>query len=228
MSRTVTLLGLTLALSALAAGSALARGAGRGGKPRPPVGEIPIDPQEPIEWLTDYDEACQQAADKNQAILILVTNEETERSVKACNFAANSVRRAVRDAKVIPLKLRPPVALDTARLPAEEARQRQEAFKKSRERYEALVKSMGATTAPSLVYAAPDAARLITQSSPTDQDIIAALARLPEMVKAHQEAAAKGKNDPKPDPTPTGGPAKPPAGKEPGAGTKPEGGPDDF
>jgi thioredoxin-related protein len=204
MKQFATLFSAVLLVSVLASGSALARGAG-GGRPHVPRPEgggtvVVSDPQEPVAWMTNYDEACKLASDENRALLILISTEAIDRAGQTCSFAANSLRKAVRESKVVPLKLLPPVMLDTDKLSAEEVKQRQEAFKKAQQRYESLAKGFGVQTVPSIVYAAPDAAKLTIQATPADAEIMGALARLPEMVKAHNEAVAKAGADKKPDP----------------------------
>ena len=242
MNRTAALVAMTLMVTVLAAPSALARGAHRP-RSRPPGGisdaPIVVDPQDPIEWMTDYDAACKLAAEEKRALLILITTPEVDAAGRFCSFAANSLRRAVRESKVVPLKLLPPVMLDTSRLKPEEVKQRQEVFKKAMEQYQNLARGFGVATVPSLVYAAPDAAKMVVQSTPPDQDIAAALARLPDMLKAYEEAVAKAGDGAKPPPAGDGnapakpdgdGPkqVKPPEPAKPPTGGKPAGGDDDF
>ncbi|HOX08908.1 MAG TPA: hypothetical protein PK280_21110 [Planctomycetota bacterium] len=221
----------TLALTALAAGLFPDSGQARERrKPRPERPSVTVQPgipdaQEPIEWLTDSEEAFKLAAEGNRALLILISTAELERSGQVCRFAANSVRKAVRDAKVVPLKILPPPALDLNGLKPEEAKQRQEVFAAGAKKYEELAKRYGASSVPSLICAAPDGAKLTLQAGPADDAILASLARLPEMVKAHAEAVAKA--GPKPGPAP-GAPASPPEVKPPEPKEPPKGGVDDF
>jgi hypothetical protein len=241
MKRHLVLLGAVLFASAFIGSDALARGAGGGGRGSGGGGHssggggvvIPMaEAQEPIEWLTDYEEACKQAAEGKRAILILFTAEQVERIGAPCSFTANVVRKAVRDSKVVALKLSPPVMADAARPSAAEVRLQQEAFKKARERFEALARRLGVEAMPSVVYAAPDAARLSMQSAPADPDIIAALARVPDLVRVHEEAARR--EGAKPDPVAArGDPGQPPAAKPPETkptppAAKPGQGVDDF
>jgi len=249
MRRCLTLLAAVFAVSALAAGSALARGAGggghggggsggaarsSGGSSSTSTGVVSpaTDAQDPIEWLTDYEGACKVAAEERRALLILITTEDLERTSQSCRFAGDVIRRAVRDAKVVPLKLLPPPALDLTGLKPEEAKKRQEVLAESRKKYEEAAKRFGVTTVPSVVYAAPDAAGLTVQASPSDDDIRIVLTRVPEMVRAHQDAVKKeakktefvaAKNDPGKQPE-----AKPPEGKQPDPGAKPTDNAEDF
>jgi thioredoxin-related protein len=156
------------------------------------------DPQDAIDWLTDYEEACKVAAEEKRALLILISTDDLERTSQSCRFAGDVIRRTVRDAKVVPLKLLPAPALDLAGLRPEEAKKRQEVLTESRKRYEELAKRFGVTTVPSVVYAAPDGAKLTVQAAPSDEDIRGVLVRLPEMVKAQADAVAREGKKPEP------------------------------
>jgi tagatose-1,6-bisphosphate aldolase non-catalytic subunit AgaZ/GatZ len=190
--------------------------------PAPVQGGVP-DAQDPVDWMTDVEAAFKLAAEEKRALFILITTDQMERQGQFCRFLANSVRKAVREAKVVPLKVLPPPALDLTGLKAEEIKLRQEVAAAAMKKYEELAKRYGATTVPSLVYAAPDGDKLLLQASPADDDIIAALARLPEMIKAHDEATAKEGKKPEAVAGKDPPPAKPPEKKEP-----PKGGVDDF
>lgn len=166
--------------------------------PAPAPVVVITDPQDPVDWMTDAEAAFKLAAEEKRALLILVTTEDTERSTQSCRFGPNPTRKAVRESKVVPLKLLPPMALDTAGLTPEEVKKRQEAFQDTKKRYEELLKRYAVTTAPTLIYAAPDGAKLQLQNAPSDEDIRSMLSRLPDLVKIHQEAVAKGDKKPEP------------------------------
>ncbi|HOX08094.1 MAG TPA: hypothetical protein PK280_16985 [Planctomycetota bacterium] len=223
MRHSAAVLGLFVLVSIFATGSALARGS-RGDRVRSsgggPVSVGTPEAEDPVAWMTDYDEALKLGAEEKRPVMVLITTEELERSSSTCSFAANVLRKAVRGAKVVPVKLRPPVMLDTSGLSREEAAQRQETFKKARERYEQLAKAFGVQMVPSLVHLAPDGGRLAVQSTPADQEIMAVLGRLPEMVKAHEESLARAGAVKQPGP-PAGGQVAVKDGEPRPAETKP-------
>ena len=229
-------------LLGLGGGPAFARGGGRGGRggggtapraPSNPGGQLdPGEQADAIDWQPDYEEAARDAAEKKLALMVLFTTHETERRSFSCRFTGLPVRKAVRDAKVIPVRIYPPVALTTEGLSAEEAKKREAVFKESQEKYTELVKRLGASKSPTLLLVAPDGAKLTALVAPGDEEICDQLKRLPELLKAHEEALAK-KPDPagKPKPDPAAGapvtvdtPKKPdPPAEKPKPGTD-----DDF
>jgi len=228
MRKLVIPLALAFLATGLLADSSLARERRRPKHdPAPVQGGVP-EAQDPIDWMTDVEAAFKLAAEEKRALFILISTEDMERRGQFCRFLANSVRKAVREAKVVPLKVLPPPAMDLTGLKAEEVKLRQEVAAAAMKKYEELAKRFGANSVPSLVYAAPDGVKLLLQASPADDSILVVLARLPEMLKAHEEAVAKEGKKPEPvagkDPPGTKPPEpKPPEGKEP-----PKGGVDDF
>ena len=236
------LLTAALLLIGLTGGPAFARGGGRGGRgggggvpkvPQAPGGDQnnPGDQADAIDWQSDYEEAAKDAAEKKLALMILFNTHEAERNTFSCRFTGLAVRRAVRDAKVIPVRLYPPVALETAGMAAEEAKKREAVLKESQEKYAALVKRLGASKAPTLVLAAPDGAKLASLVTPSDEEICDLLKRLPELLKAHEAALAKQPDPagkPKPDPA-AGAPVTVDTPKKPDPpAEKPKPGDDDF
>ena len=176
------------------------------------------DPRDAIEWLTDFDQAAKTAADEGRPLLVLINSEAAERASIICRFTSRATCRAVRGSKAVPVKLLPPPAMDGSGLSAEEAKKRQEVLDRSKAKYEELAKRFGVRSVPSLVLAAPDAAKLNMMIAPDDDQILAALARLPDMLKAHQEAVGGGKKPEAgeaPKPAEPAKPAKPkPAGED--------------
>lgn len=182
-----------------AAAQAQARPSRRKPRPswRPKVADIPraSDAAKPLEWMTDFDLAAALAAREKRGMMVLFTTQELMRNSTYCRFHANSVRRAVRSAKAVPVRLLPPVRLAAAGLPKGEIAKREERFKKARKRYRELVKRFGVRRAPCLVLTAPDAASLKVLVVPADDRIREALGRLGEMIAAHQKAAAEKDGD---------------------------------
>ncbi len=205
-----------------AAAQAEARPRWKRPKSRPKVVDLPRsnNPERPLKWMTDFDLAAKLAASKKRGMMILFTTEDLMKKSLSCRFAANSVRRAVRSAKAVPLRLLPPVRLTTAGLPKEEVAKREEMFKKARKKYQELVKRYGVSRAPCLVLTSPDATRLNALALPSDEQIRMALGRLGEMILAYQKAAAEkagdGKLAVKPkEEKPAAKPAEKPAEKKP-------------
>jgi hypothetical protein len=206
------------------------------------------DGEPALEWSKDYDEAVKLAGDESRALLILITTPDMERTSPFCRFAGDIIRRAVRDANVVPLKLLPPAVPNLAGCKPEEAKKRQEAYNQALKQYGERAKGMGVSVVPSVVYAAPDAAKLAVHPTPSDDAVRAVLARLPEMIKAHEEAVAKQEKKPEPankekekekekekpagaQEKPAGAQEKPAEEKKPApapAAEKPPGPPEDF
>lgn len=192
-ARGVVLAGLVVLF---AASQAQARGRGRWRsrlKSRPKAVDLPrsSNPEAPLEWMTDFDLAAKLAASEKRGIMILFTTEDLMKRSNFCRFAANSVRRAVRSAKAVPLRLLPPVWLTAAGLPKEEAAKREEMFKKAMKKYRELVRRYGVSRAPCLVLTSPQATRLNSLVLPSDEQIRTTLGRLGEMIAAHEKIAAE-------------------------------------
>ena len=230
MNRYLTVLASAFVAAGLMTSSAHARGAGHKAPRETVVVNAPaVDPQPPVEWMTDFDEACKVAAKDQRPLLILFTTQDMERTSQSCRFAGDAVRKDVREAKVVPVKLMPPTVLDLTGLRPEELKQRQEAMKDANKKFDELAKRYGVTTVPSVVYAAPDAVKLTVQAAPAEADISAILDQLPGMVKVHMTAAAKEVKPPEPvvvknDP----GKAPEPKAPEPKKPEPPKDNKDDF
>ncbi len=149
------------------------------------------DPQKPLDWLTDFDRAAEIAGREKRPLLIVFTSEELARTSTSCRFKANNLRRAARKAKVVPLKLMPPVMLDTKGIPKKEAAKRRELYAKAQKRYREVVRQFRVAAGPCLVMTAPDAKSLSHQVTPTDAQTKATLDRLGEMLAAHEKALGK-------------------------------------
>lgn len=192
-ARGVVLAGLVVLF---AASQAQARGRWRR-RPRPKSRPKAIDlpkssnPERALEWMTDFDLAAKLAASEKRGIMILFTTEDLMKRSNFCRFAANSVRRAVRSAKAVPLRLLPPVRLTAVGLPNGEIAKREEMFKKAQKKYRELVRRYGVSRAPCLVLTSPEATMLNTLALPSDEQIRAALGRLGEMIAAHEKIAAE-------------------------------------
>jgi hypothetical protein len=178
----------------------------------------PGDAEKEIEWLFDFDEASALAGREKRGLLVLFTTDELWRNSPYCNFRANRVRKAVRESNAVPLRLMPPVKLDLMGLPPDEAKKRREFYDKTLDKYAALAKRYGVSEGPALVLAAPDAKGLQSLVTPVDDQIVAGLGRLDEMIAAHQKAAG----DKPPEARPPAGNPKPPAGDAPKADPKPD------
>lgn len=149
------------------------------------------DPQKPLDWLTDFDKAAELAGREKRPLMIVFTSEDLTRTSTSCRFKANNLRRAARKTNVVPLKLMPPVVLDTKGLPKEEAAKRRELYAKARKRYREIIRQFRISTGPCLVMTAPDAKSLSHQVTPTDAQIRTTLDRLGEMLEAHEKALGK-------------------------------------
>jgi hypothetical protein len=231
MNRYLTILAGALLAVGLMTNAAYARGTGGHKAPRETVVVTApaVDPQPPVEWMFDFDEACKVAAKEQRPLMILVTTQDMERTSQSCRFAGDAVRKDVREAKVVPVKVMPPAALDMSGMRPEELKQRQEAIKDANKKFEELGKRFGVTTVPSLVYAAPDAVKLTIQAAPQEGEVSALLDQLPGMVKLHMAAAAKEVKPPEPvvvknDP----GKAPEPKPEEPKKPEPPKDNKDDF
>ena len=148
-----------------------------------------------MKWLTDFDEAAELAGREKRPMMVLFTTAELMQKNRFCRFAANSVRRAVRKSKAVPVRILPPVRLSLTGIDKEEAAKRKKLYARNREKYRALVKRFGVTRGPSLIFTAPDGTKLTAMVVPTDDQIRAALGRLGEMVEAHQKTVAKKGGD---------------------------------
>ncbi len=173
------------------------------------------DAEKPLDWLTDFDQAAELAGREKRPLMVLFTSEELARTSTSCRFKANSVRRAARGAKVVPVRLLPPVMLSSRGVPKEEAAKRRELHAKAQKRYREVVRKYGISTGPCLVLAASDAARLNAQVAPTNDQIRAALARLGEMIEAHEKALEKAGGAKKEGEKPKEAAAKKPEEKKP-------------
>lgn len=165
-----------------------------------------------IDWLTDFEEGAKLAAEEKRALMVLFTTEEIQHTCPSCQFAGERLCKTVEDAKVVPVRILPPVKLSTQGVSLEEVKLREEAYRKSYEAYQALLKRFAVSRAPSLVFAAPDAAKLSALVVPDDGQIADTLDRLGELVKAHEEAAKLAGQAGQKDGEPAEGK---PAGKEP-------------
>jgi hypothetical protein len=173
---------------------------------------------DPIKWMTDFDEAAALAAREKRGMVVLFTTEDLARTSPFCTFNSDKAKKAVSDCNAVPVRIMPPVMLDDKGVPPEEARKRREEHARAQQCYAGLVKRFGVNTGPVLVLAAPDAVKLTDLVTPNDDQIAAGLGRLPEMLQAHEKAAA-GKA---PDARPPAGDPKAPAADQPKDAPKPE------
>jgi hypothetical protein len=195
------------------------------------------DGEEPVKWMTNLDEAAKLAVDEDRPMLILFTTRDLEAANGSCRFAPNSLRRAVRETGLVPVKVMPPVELTTANLSPEETEKRVRQYKEAYDRYLELLRDYGARKGPCLVFTAPDKAKLNLLEAPSDDEIAVAIGRLDDMLDAYARLAGdgagkapavdgKGSKAAGPDP----GAEKPAAGGPPPAKepAKTGGGEDDF
>jgi hypothetical protein len=182
------------------------------------------DGEKPVKWLTDFDEAAEIAEERKRPMLLLFTTRALMDRSRSCTFAANRLRRRVRESKVVPVRLLPPVMLETKGLPPDEVKKRKELYAKAKKRYAELVKQYAINRGPSLLFCAADTKNLSTLLVPNDDQIENGFDRLYELVAAYEKAQAKKKDGArKPGDAKKQGAPKDPAknaGKDPG-GDKP-------
>ncbi len=195
-ARTVLLAGLVVMFAAAQADARPSRRKHKTTKPKTTTRSDALymghagDGEKPVEWMTNFDEAVKLAKSKKHAIMVLFTSEEMMQKSTSCRFAANSVRRAVRKANVVPVRLVPPARMSREGLGKEEIAKREEYFLKATKRYRELVRKYRISQGPALVFTAPDEIRVNGLVAPKRQAIETALERLGEMIKAHQKAMA--------------------------------------
>jgi hypothetical protein len=160
--------------------------------------------EKPVEWLTDFDEAAKMAAEQDRPMMVLFTTRQLMEKSRSCSFAANRVRRRVRESKVLPVRLLPPVKLSTKGIPKDEAKKREELYAKSRKRYMDLVKKYGINRGPCLVFCASDAKNLSSMLVPNDDQIEAGFDRLYDLVEAYKKTQPKKAGDAKGGDAPKG------------------------
>lgn len=176
------------------------------------------DGEKAIEWMTDFDEAAARAAKEKRGMMVLFTTEQLMQDSRSCRFDANSARRAVRSAKVVPVRLLPPVRGDRKGLSQEEIAAREKAFQKALKRYAELVKQFAVSKGPSLIFTATDAVKLDALVVPERDRIEAKLGRMSDMIAAYEKRLAEKNAGAKPAAAPkvvkAGKPAAKPAQKD--------------
>jgi hypothetical protein len=154
--------------------------------------------EEPLKWLTDYENACALAGREKRPLMMLFTSEEISRTSPRCRFSGDPVRRTVRKCGVVPLKVLPPKYPEVKNLSEEEAATRRKEYAESHKRYLTLTGKFRVHRGPALVFAAPDGTVLLRHVVPADSQIIASCWKARKILDEHQrQGEEKGASETK-------------------------------